>query len=108
MRLRQKSNGDHTVLSLSGDLDIYHAEKLRESLLKALDEYNRLEIAFGEVGKVDLSFLQILYSADKTARVKGKELIVSEGHLPDPVSALCYQTGFDRDRFFTPYCSSGS
>jgi len=108
MKLTRKSDPERTVLSISGDLDIYHSHELRENLLAALDESSRLEISFGNVSTVDLSFLQILYSAYKTARIRERELIVSGDFLPDPVALLCRQIGCHRDRFFARYFSSRS
>lgn len=104
MRIRKKSGRDRTVLSVSGNLDIYHSQELRKALIKALDDAPRTEIAIGEVSRVDLSFLQILCSADRTAKIRKKELVIAQDSLPGPIVALCRQTGFDRDEFFNRYC----
>lgn len=107
MKVSCNAGPDGTVVSISGDLDIYHSSELKDVLLEAFERSRNLEIRFGDVERVDFSFLQILYSAHKTAEGMGGELVIAGDRFPDPVSDLCRKTGFHWAGFFSRYCPSG-
>ena len=64
---RKSGDGNVGILRLAGTLTIEYAERLREALLAALEESVRLTLDCSEVTDVDLSGLQLLCSAHRTA-----------------------------------------
>lgn len=58
---------DHEIIKLVGELTIEHSEELREILKDGLDREERLSLSFSKVTDIDLSFLQLICSAHRTA-----------------------------------------
>ncbi len=61
-------------LALEGDMTIYHATALKEQLLHALDEHDRLELDLSGVTEIDTAGCQILVLARREADRLGKPL----------------------------------
>lgn len=61
-----------TILKVEGVLSIYEAEAFKKELLEGLDKSSELVIDLGAVSECDLTCIQLLYSAKKTALEKGK------------------------------------
>ena len=96
--MRFTSNDNDTgTLRLEGDLTIERTTKLLEVLRHALAVSDRIVVEFGEVSTVDLSFLQLLCSAHRTAVAKGKQFFFA-GDRPDFLSDAAEQAGFIRKR----------
>lgn len=68
---------------LAGDLTIRTAKSLHGELLAALGQHDRLEIDCTDAAEVDLSFIQLLIAARKSAARAGKTLAVR--HAPGGV-----------------------
>jgi anti-anti-sigma regulatory factor len=62
------------VLRPDGNLTIYEAGGLRETLLAALEDVDLLEIDVRDIRECDTSGLQILCSAKKTADSRGTQI----------------------------------
>ncbi len=94
------SSGEPTTqaadcLALEGKLTIERAGELREQLLRALDSVAHgdvLALRFEEVESVDLSFLQLLWAAYRSAQTRG--VTVSVQSLPAPLVAASVRAGF--------------
>lgn len=65
------------TLKLEGNLTIYEAEALRESLKVALEDADILEFDISDVRECDTSGLQLLCSVKKTAVQKDKIICIS-------------------------------
>ena len=61
-----------TTLKLSGDLVVAHAERIRATLLAALEQHRDVFIDCSQATDADVSFLQILIAAQCTASGWGK------------------------------------
>lgn len=84
------------VIVLGGELTIGHAQELKTSLKEAVDGYNSVVVQFGDIADIDLSCLQLLCSAHKSA-MKQKKTFSFGGHVPDAFSRAFADAGFIRD-----------
>jgi len=62
------------TLAIDGELSIYRAAELRESLQSALAAGNGLELDLSGVSELDSAGVQLLMAAKKTALSTGQEL----------------------------------
>lgn len=104
-KLLKKGKGK-MIINLSGELTIFNIGKIREALLEALEDSPVVELKFGRINALDLSFIQLLHSAHLTAIERKKNLVVHGGELPELVKKFSTRTGFDRtSAFFAEYCN---
>lgn len=87
MHIEHEQHDNTTVLKLSGDLTIYHAQELKNVLLEALAESDELELNLAEVSDMDTAGFQLLVMAKRTALENSKELRLSE-HSPVVIEVL--------------------
>jgi len=87
--------GKDEMVRFSGDLDIQRAGELRSTLLEALEESEAVSLEFGECAKVDLSVVQMLCSAHRTA-TKLHKLLRLSGSLPRGFLEAVEDTGYSR------------
>jgi ABC-type transporter Mla MlaB component len=88
---------DGHVLTLKGELTITHAETLKTMLSEALQDTNRVQVELAEVSAVDLSCLQLLCSAHRTAAALGKALTLG-GEIPPMLHQAMKTAGFTRQK----------
>jgi ABC-type transporter Mla MlaB component len=79
MTFLQKNDDDLGKLVLQGELTLDHIRPLQDSLKNALDTVRSLDIDMEDVTEIDLSFLQILCAAHRTAMKTGKTLKLAGG-----------------------------
>jgi len=84
------------VVALGGELTIAHAQELWTSLKEAVDGYGSVVVQLGDIVDVDLSCLQLLCSAHKSAMKQKKTLAFGE-HVPAMFNQVFADTGFIRD-----------
>ena len=84
------------VLKFSGDLTIENTRELRQLLLAALDNLEEITLAFEDVTAVDLSFVQLLCAAHRTA-VRADKIFQVAGSRPEILKAAVRETGFIRE-----------
>lgn len=65
-------------IDLAGVLSIRDGERLRATLLEALRGHSRVEIGFEGVTAADLSTVQLILSARKTAASAGKSVVLAQ------------------------------
>ena len=87
-----KESGTKDVL-LSGSLSLGSAAEIRNQLLIALDEADTVNIMLQDVEDIDLSLIQILCSAHRSAHARGKSFIMPES-LPDMFTQVIEDAGF--------------
>lgn len=87
--------GNTGIITLEGELTLPHAEELRSILIKALIDTNDVSIAMKNVEDVDLSCLQLLCSANRSA-ARLKKQIAFTGSPPELFSELVEASGFAR------------
>jgi anti-sigma B factor antagonist len=69
------SQGDHTVLSVTGEIDLYTAPRLQSELTAALSTSPaRLIVDMSGVDFCDSTGINVLLAAHRTARERGGEL----------------------------------
>lgn len=70
-------------LSLSGALTVPNAEVIQGKILDAFEAGSpSLTIDVSEASEIDISFLQILIAAQKSASARGLRLVVQSGRSP--------------------------
>ena len=89
------NENDSGTLRLEGDLTIERAAELLEAFRQALAASDQVEMEFGEVGTVDLSCLQLLCAAHRTAVAQGKQFCFT-GQRPHFLSEAGQKAGFIR------------
>lgn len=67
-----EKSGDHGVLSVEGDLTIEYAAGLKTVLAEALNSGLQLILDVANVAKIDVSCLQLICSAHRSAVLSGK------------------------------------
>ena len=90
--MEQAVAGEKKKLGFCGKLTFPNAAVLRGKLAGALEEES-VEISFGEVEDVDISFLQLLCAALRTAEGTSREVTVADGPVPPGVSELVVTAG---------------
>ncbi len=68
---------DATVIYLKEIINIRHSEELKKTLLQALSFKKQLRVDLRDLNELDLSTLQLLYAAKKSADNEGILFIIS-------------------------------
>jgi len=88
-------SGNKGVVTLDGDVTLQQAEELRRILIKALVDADEVSLDMDKVEKVDLSCLQLLCSAHRSATRFTKKLAFS-GRPPQVLREAVETAGFSR------------
>lgn len=67
-----KKHEDTSVLTPDEVLDIYKVDAFKASLVECLQQSNKVKIDLSAVSSIDLTAMQLLFSAKKSARQAGK------------------------------------
>lgn len=67
-----------SVLQLQGELDIYHATELKETLLRKLQADPHLELNLSAISEIDTAGVQLLVWATRYAALRGGRLCLRE------------------------------
>ena len=95
MKALLKKSGNTGAITLEGELTLPYAEELRGVLIKALEDNNEVSIGMENVQDVDLSCLQLLCSAHRSAMRSQKKVMLSKD-LPMMFTAAVEGAGFSR------------
>ena len=68
MEYEIKTAGDHTVIALSGEVDLYYSPKAREQILACLNKKNNVLIDLSDVSYIDSSGVASLVEGYQLAR----------------------------------------
>ncbi len=98
-KITSKQLKKSTRLKLSGDLTIESAGKIKAGLLKALGKKKDVVLEMEDVDSVDLTFLQTLCSALKSARKKGIGFGLGS-ELSGPLAGFVEEAGFSLEEEF--------
>ncbi len=75
LKVTTRSQGDHTVISVAGEIDLYTAPKLQSELTTALGASPaRLIVDMSRVDFCDSTGINVLLAAHRQARERGGEL----------------------------------
>ena len=69
-----KKTDDKSIIHMSGNLDVRHAEEIRNIFLSLKVETGKAELVLLDTDNLDLSFLQLLFAFMKSLKEKGKDL----------------------------------
>ena len=90
-------SGTLTTLTIEGELTLPHAEGLKAALLALLGEEGDVAVRLTRVTDMDLSCLQLLCSAHRTADAGGRNLTLS-AEDPREFRRLREAAGFVREK----------
>ena len=90
-------SGNKGVVILEGDLTMPYAEEIRKILMKAIRGADELSVAFKNVRDADLSCLQLLCSAHRSA-VRMKKHMTFTGIVPQTFKDTVVAAGFSHIR----------
>ncbi|MFO7568421.1 MAG: STAS domain-containing protein [Smithellaceae bacterium] len=82
-------------LTLTDDLSISRATSLREAIEQALKKVKHLTVDIGQARGVDLSFLQLLCSAHRSATVMNKSMTLA-GKSNEALQKAVDENGYGR------------
>lgn len=91
-----KQSNDKGLLTLQGDLTIRSATEIKALLIKALVESDQVSVNFDGVSEVDVTCLQLLCSAHRSATRLNKRFLFTGVNRPDAFLALVEAAGFAR------------
>jgi anti-anti-sigma regulatory factor len=93
MGVTVKRSGDTRIVLLEGDLTLPEAPEIRTAFMKALVEADDVLICFGNVRELDLSCLQLLCSAHRSA-ARLKKRVRFEGDIPKKLYDAADNAGY--------------
>ncbi|PKN17411.1 MAG: hypothetical protein CVU71_16705 [Deltaproteobacteria bacterium HGW-Deltaproteobacteria-6] len=82
-------------LALEGELTLEHIRQLHEDLQSSMENVRELDVDISGAVETDLSFLQLLCSAHRTAVKTGKTLHLT-GDIPEVVRQAMEDNGYSR------------
>ncbi|AUS98154.1 anti-anti-sigma factor [Clostridium thermosuccinogenes] len=92
---REEKNGEAINVAISGEVDIYTSQKLKDKLYSLVDESKSdIRIDFKDLTYIDSTGLGILVGALKKARQKEKNIIIS--NMRENINKLFLITGLDK------------
>jgi ABC-type transporter Mla MlaB component len=89
------AEGEMVTLQWSGDLTIRRITELKEQMQKALAVATQVSIAIAAEAECDLTVLQLLCAAHRTASRQGKILMLY-GEIPEQFKMIMKLAGFSR------------
>lgn len=95
MTCKVKKSGDGAVITVTGELTTGNIEKLRSLLIKALADTDVVGLDMENVTSVDLSCLQLLCSAHRSAVSKNRRLYLRHGRT-DALLRAADAAGYSR------------
>lgn len=90
------SGGESVRLRLEGEVTVESAGELRQALLQALEGGGGIVVDCGGATSIDLSTLQLLCAAHRTAITLGKDLALDG--CEDALARAVEEAGFRRQR----------
>jgi anti-anti-sigma factor len=96
MEYTLEASGDKHVLTLQGELTIEHAGELKKAMIEAIKNSDHVAVAIGDVTEIDLSCLQLLCSAHRTALKSNKQLTLNSKDS-DVFQRLVKDAGYARN-----------
>lgn len=97
MDINIKENEDSVEISLAGSATVDAAMEIQNALLEALQKANSLVLEVAGIEKVDVSFLQLLISAEKTAQESNKSIEIDSNSYSEVLIKAAVGGGFCRE-----------
>ena len=96
MKSDLQRSGNDAVVVAGGRLTFSHAGRLHQELLEAFAAGGRVDLFLHDVQEVDLTFLQLLCAAHRTAFVNGTVFTVGGLDSANPIRRLILEAGAER------------
>ena len=96
----------HTVIVLEGDLTVENARTLQSKLRAAIETSESVVIQFSGNARIDITFLQLVCAAYRSALASGKDLTLSPG-MPDGLKQAVQSAGFAYHPVWDLYSNKG-
>lgn len=93
MKFSAGKTRDRGKLTMDGELTVGDVRKIHEELLHSLEKVQHLDIEISGAVEMDLSFLQLLCSAHRTAAQTGKTVVLT-GDIPDVFRQAVEDNGY--------------
>ncbi|MCP4109463.1 MAG: STAS domain-containing protein [Desulfobacteraceae bacterium] len=97
MEFTVNSSGNEGILMMGGNLTIDRANEIRADLLKSINSVKHLDIKLDKVTDIDLSCLQLLCSAHRTAEKLNKNLTLNINGC-EIVRQIVKEAGYSQNR----------
>ena len=73
-----RKNAENNVNIVLGDeLTVYTIEEIKDDIIDAVKKYDKIEITGDKIKSIDLTFIQLIKSIQKTVEEKGKLLTLN-------------------------------
>ncbi len=95
LTFQDQQSGKRGTITLDGELTVHRAEELRMLLIRAIIDADRVHVEFGPVTDADLSCLQLLCSAHRSAGRMQKDVSLSSA-WPEPFKRVVDEAGYGR------------
>ena len=97
IKAEQETSGGKMRVTLGGELSIKNARELRDLLMKALEQKEGIVLEFSECKVIDLSFIQLLCSAHRSASRAKRSLKLGDT-VPELLLKTIGEAGCFRDK----------
>lgn len=95
LEINEEINEGYVKIYISGEIDIYTSQKLKEKLYSYMDEYQRdLKIDCSKLNYIDSTGLGIFVGTLKKAKQYGRDIYLA--NLKENIKKLILITGLDK------------
>ena len=77
----KKTKKGQCQLSIEGEMNIYHASKMKDELVKHLEKCKSMELDLTAVSEIDTTGFQLLLQLKRECNKEGKEVLLTS-HSP--------------------------
>jgi ABC-type transporter Mla MlaB component len=98
MELEVEGNKQSMRLICRGNATVEAAAEIREVLIDSLQKTKKVIMDVHGIEKVDISFLQLLISAEKTAQENKKSIEIDPASYSRPLVDVAVKTGLCREQ----------
>lgn len=86
--------GKSSRISLKGDINIYCSDEIKEVFMKKMNDYDSIYLDHENAAEMDISYLQILFSAIQTSAKKNKKIFI-ENKSAHKLNSALVSSGFN-------------
>lgn len=93
MKLRKSGQNGNRTLTMSGELTVGYAAKLKRALTEELEHTDSLRLRFGDVEDADITLIQLLCAAHRSAHKRNKTVAVYGKGIPQAIWDTAWSVG---------------
>lgn len=98
MTVELERNGERCTARIRGSASVYDAAEIRDGLREALESGMPVTVDLGDVSGCDVTLLQLIVAARRSASARGAELLCSAP--PEAVAAVLAASGLGFEEVF--------